>query len=404
MAAFEYHALDADGRARKGVLTGDSPRQIRAWLRGQGLFPLDVEQVAERGAGTGASHFGRSTSAADLALMTRQLATLARSGMPLEQALRALGEQVSRKQLQAVITGIRAHIAEGLSLGEALARFPATFPPMYRAMVEAGEASGRLDEILDRLADYTEEQQHLRQKLTVALIYPVLLTVVAVMIVTALLIYVVPEVVRVIEQTVQQLPLLTRMLIAGSELVRNNGLYLALAFIALVSGWFWLLRRRAVRYQYDRLLLRLPLVRGLSRTINTGRLARVLAILTGSGVPLLESLHIGAQVISNLPVRDAVLEAVVSVREGGRLHEALGRSACFPPLFVHMLAAGEESGDLDGMLDRAATHHERELGTMVSAATALIEPLLILLMGGIVLVIVLAILLPIFEMNQLVGL
>jgi len=403
MAAFEYRALDAGGRSRKGVLTGDSPRQVRSWLRGQGLFPLEVQQIEERREAGGTFRLMRSVSSADLALMTRQLATLVRAGMPLEQALRALGEQAVSRPLQSVITGVRAHISEGLSLGEALARFPGTFPDIYRAMVEAGEASGRLDEILDRLADYTEEQQYLRQKLGVALIYPVLLTVVAILIVTALLTYVVPEVVRVFEQTGQQLPLLTRSLIASSEFIRGNGVYLLVGTVGLVIFSLYMLRRPSVRYQRDLWLLRLPFINRLSRIVNTSRLARVLAILTGSGVPLLEALRIGAQVISNMPIREAVLEAAASVREGGRLHETLNRSGYFPPLLVHMLAAGEESGELESMLDRAAIHHERELGTMVSAATALIEPLLILVMGGIVLLIVLAILLPIFEMNQLVG-
>ncbi len=404
MAAFEYRALDANGRSRKGVLTGESPRQVRAWLRGQGMFPLEVQEVAEQGVSQGMAWSGRAVSAADLALMTRQLATLVRAGMPLEQALRALGEQVGRRQLQSVITGVRAHITEGLSLGEALSRFPATFPQVYRAMVEAGEASGRLDEILDRLADYTEEQQYLRQKLGIALIYPVLLTLVAIAIVTTLLAYVVPEVIRVFEQTGQQLPLLTRGLIVCSDFVRNYGVYVAVAIVALVAVQAWLLRRPAVRFQRDRFLTLLPFINHLLRTIHTARLSRVLAILTGSGVPLLEALRIGAQVIGNVPVRDAVFEAAVAVREGGRLHESLKRSGYFSPLFVHMIASGEDSGELDNMLDRAATHHERELASTVAAATALIEPLLILLMGGIVLVIVLAILLPIFELNQLVGL
>ena len=403
MAAFEYRALDVGGRTRKGVLTGDSPRQVRAWLRVQGLFPVDVQQVQERVDTGGSFRFRKSVSAADLALMTRQLATLVRAGMPLEQALRALGEQTSRRYLQSVITGVRAHITEGLSLGEALARFPGTFPDLYRAMVETGEASGRLDEILDRLADYAEEQQYFQQKLGVALIYPVLLTAVALVIVVALLTYVVPEVVRVFEQTGQQLPLLTRGLIASSEFVRSNGLYLIAGIVGLGVVSASLLRRPAIRYQRDKLLLQLPFISSLYRIINTARLSRVLAILTGSGVPLLEALRIGAQVISNMPIREAVLDAAVSVREGGRLHESLMKTGYFPPLLVHMLAAGEESGELENMLDRAAVHHERELATMVSAATALIEPLLILVMGGIVLVIVLAILLPIFEMNQLVG-
>jgi len=403
MAAFEYLALDANGRTSKGVLTGDSPRQIRSWLRDQGLFPINVEPVSETSRHRGLNLIKRSVSAAELSLMTRQLATLVRAGMPLEQALRALGEQTSRTQLQSVITGVRAHISEGMSLGEALARFPATFPTVYRAMVEAGEASGRLDEILDRLADYTEEQQYLRQKLSVALIYPVILTTVALVIVTALLTYVVPEVVRVFEQTGQQLPVLTRMLIISSSFVRNNGVYLLTGVAGLFMLWLYLLTLPAVRYQRDMLLLRLPLVSQLYQVVHASRLARVLAILVGSGVPLLEALRIGAQVISNLPVHQAVIDAALSVREGGRLHDTLKRTGYFPPLLIHMLAAGEESGELEKMLERTATHHERELSTMVAAATALIEPVLILIMGGIVLVIVLAILLPIFDMNQLVG-
>ncbi len=404
MAAFEYLALDANGRTSKGVLTGDSPRQIRAWLRDQGLFPINVEPVSETSRSRGLNLFKRSVSSAELSLMTRQLATLVRAGMPLEQALRALGEQTSHSPLQSVITGVRAHISEGLSLGEALARFPATFPAVYRAMVEAGEASGRLDEILDRLADYTEEQQYLRQKLSVALIYPVILTTVALVIVTALLTYVVPEVVRVFEQTGQQLPVLTRLLITSSSFVRNNGVYLLTGVAGLGMLWLYLLTLPAVRFQRDMILIRLPLVGHLYQVVHASRLARVLAILIGSGVPLLEALRIGAQVISNLPVHQAVTDAAISVREGGRLHDTLKRTGYFPPLLIHMLAAGEESGELEKMLERAATHHERELSTMVAAATALIEPMLILVMGGIVLVIVLAILLPIFDMNQLVGL
>ncbi|MFP4560585.1 MAG: type II secretion system inner membrane protein GspF [Thiohalorhabdus sp.] len=403
MAAFEYQALDARGRNRKGILTGDSPRQIRAQLRDQGLYPVEVQPVAEQGARRGRPMLGGRVSASGLALLTRQLATLVRAGMPLEEALRALGEQVNGRQLQSVVAGVRAQITEGATLTEALGSFPRTFPELYRVMVEAGEASGRLEEVLDRLADYTEQRQAMRQKLGVALIYPMLVTVVAVLVVVALLTYVVPEVVRVFESTGQTLPLLTRGLIASSDFLRANGLLLVVLLAGAALLATYALRRPRVRYAFDGLLLRLPFIGRLSRTINSARLARTLAILTESGVPLLEAIRIGGRVVRNQPIREAVEEAAVAVREGGRLHTALGQSGHFPPLMVHMLSAGEESGELEKMLERAASNQERELESAVSAATALMEPILILVMGGIVLVIVLAILLPIFEMNQLVG-
>jgi len=403
MAAFEYRALDGQGRSRKGILTGDSPRQIRSQLREQGLYPVDVEPVADSQGSGRRSLFGQRVSTANLALMTRQLATLVRSGMPLEEALRALGEQVTNRRLQSVVAGVRAQITEGASLTEALAEFPGTFPELYRVMVEAGEASGRLEEVLDRLADYTEERQAMRQKLGVAMIYPLLVTFVALVVVIALLTYVVPKVVRVFESTDQQLPLLTRGLIATSDFLVANGLLLAGAAGALGIFAGYLLRKPKIRYRWDRLLLELPLLGRFNRTLNAARLARTLAILTDSGVPLLEALRIGGRVIPNRPMRQAVQEAAVNVREGGRLHNALSQSGYFPPLFVHMLSAGEDSGELEKMLERAATHQERELDSAVSATTSLMEPLLILAMGGIVLVIVLAILMPIFEMNQLVG-
>jgi general secretion pathway protein F len=405
MAAYEYRAMDARGRSRKGVLSGDSPRQIRSQLRSQGLYPVDVQPVADTGTKGGSRPLfgGGRVSAAALALMTRQLATLVRSGMPLEEALRALEEQVSGKRLHSVVAGVRAQITEGASFTEALGQFPGTFPELYRTMVEAGEASGRLEDVLDRLADYTEQRQAMRQKLGVALIYPILVTVVAVAVVVALLTYVVPEVVRVFEHTGQDLPGLTQALIASSDFLRANGLTLLVLAAGAVGAGMLALRRPAVRYRWHELLLRLPFIGRLTRTINSARLARTLSILVESGVPLLEALNIGGRVVRNEPIREAVEAAAVSVREGGRLHSALAASGHFPPLMIHMISAGEGSGELEGMLERVAAQEERELEAIVTAATSLMEPVLILVMGGVVLVIVLAILLPIFEMNQMVG-
>ena len=403
MAAFEYLALDDNGRSRKGVLTGESPRQVRSQLRDLGLYPVQVEPVSDTDTGKSESTLTRRVPVSSLALMTRQLATLVRSGMPLEESLRVLGEQVKLPRLQSVVAGLRSHIMEGATLADSLAKFPAVFPEYYWTMVEAGEASGRLDDILERLADYTEQQHYLRQKVGVAMIYPIILTVVALGVVIALLTYVVPEVVRVFAYSDQTLPLLTRWMIACSEFLRNYSVMLLGLFVVSFLLWNRLMQKAGPRLKRDTLLLRLPYIGDQIRIANSARLARILAILTDSGVTLVDALGIGVKIVANIPIRQAILDAASSLREGGRLHRALDESGYFPPLLIHMISVGEESGELEKMLDRAASHYERELTTAIAAFTSLVEPVLILLMGAMVLVIVLAILLPIFEMNQLVG-
>ena len=304
--------------------------------------------------------------------------------------------------LQSVIAGVRAQVMDGMPLHAALGYYPRVFPELYRVMVEAGETSGRLEEVLDRLATYTEERQQLRQKLTVALIYPCLVTTVAVLVVIALLTYVVPEVVRVFEQTGQALPLLTVYLIATSDILRSYGLHFLILLSACIVGFKLLLRQPAILGYWHKLLLGLPLIGKINRSLSTARLSRTLFILTESGVPLLDALRICTRMIKNLPIRKALEDASTAVREGGRLYLALAQTNFFPPIFLHMLAAGEESGELEEMLERSAIHQEQELENVTSTATSLLEPVLILLMGVMVLVIVLAILLPIFEMNRLV--
>lgn len=403
MAAFEYVAMDGAGRTRRGILNGDSARHIRSRLRDLGLYPVEVYGVKEDGSKQAEAQRGGHISATALALLTRQFATLVRAGMPLDESLRALGAQVSTRRLQSVLAGVRARITEGAPLHEALAGYPNVFPELYRCMVEAGEAGGQLEEVLERLADYTESRRALRQSLSMALIYPAILTVVALLVVTALLIFVVPEVVRVFEQTGQTLPLLTAGLIATSQFLRSFGWLICVVAVAALLLWRYLLGRTGIRIWRDRLLLELPYIGRLNRTVHAARLTRTLAILAKSGVPLLEALEISSRMVTNIPLREAVDKAAVLVREGGQLHTALDKCGWFPPLLVQMLASGEESGELDDMLERAAAHEERELETAITIATSLFEPVIILVMGAIVLVIVLAILLPIFEMNQMVG-
>ena len=403
MAAFEYAALDESGRTRQGVLNGDSAREVRARLRALNLHPVEVRTVRQQTATTARRARSRRLSDTALALLTRQLATLLHAGMPLEACLRALGEQARARRLQAMLAEVRARISEGASLHEALSAQPQAFPEFYCSMVAAGEAAGCLAEVLGRLAEHTEARWALRQSVRTALIYPAILTSVSLLVVAVLLVYVVPEVVRVFQQTGQPLPWLTAGLITLSDQVRAYGWLAGGTALAAVLAAPALLRRGRWRARYQRLLLALPVIGRLHRTLHAARLSRALAILTKSGVPLLEALQLSSRMIGNIPLRGAVEEAAQAVRTGGRLHQALAACGWFPPLLVQMLAAGEESGELDEMLARAAAYQEQELKTALATATALFEPAIILVMGALVLVIVLAILLPIFEMNQLVG-
>jgi general secretion pathway protein F len=404
MAAYEYTALDASGRERRGVLDGDSARQVRQLLRDQALLPVTVTEVTDAPPPTKFQiSFRRGIGPGDLALLTRQLSTLVRSGIPLEEALLAVSQQSEKERVKGVIAGVRSRVMEGRSLADGLAAFPTVFPEIYRATVSAGEQSGHLDAVLERLADYTENRQVLQQKIRNAMIYPVLLTVICLGIVALLLGYVVPEVVRVFEAGERQLPLLTRMLIAASDFLRAWWWLL----LAAGLGGAWAVRRwlrdPAARRRWHAFKLGLPLVGRITRGNNAARFARTFSILTASAVPVLEALRISGEVVTNLPMRGAVQDAAVRVREGAPIARSIGASKLFPPMLVHLIASGETSGELEAMLGRAADNQERELDGVVNAAVGILGPVMILLMGGFVFVIVIALLLPIFQLNQLVG-
>lgn len=404
MGAFEFTALDEGGRERKGVLEADTPRQIRQQLREKGWAPLAVAEVKQQEARRQISSplLRRRISAVDLALITRQFATLIRSGLPVEEALQTLSRQTEKPRLKSLLMAVRSRVMEGHALATAFEDFPHVFPDLYRATVAAGEQSGYLDAVLERLADYTESRQTLHQKTMLALIYPLIVMGVSLLVVVFLMVYVVPEIVQVFEGIGQKLPLLTRSLIATSDFIRDNGIVLLVGIAAAVAALRALLRRSGPKRQLHRFLLRLPMIGRLVRGLNTARFARTLSILTGSGVPVLEALRISATVVGNLPMRAAVEEGARRVREGTALHTALEHSGYFPPMTVHLIASGESSGKLDEMLERAAASQEREMEVLITTITEMFGPLLILVMGGIVLVIVLAILLPIFDLNQLV--
>ena len=405
MPAYEYIAIDTRGRERKGTMEGDTPRQIRQLLREKQLAPLEVEEVRER---KGASRKGLRTyrqtlKAADLSLITRQLATLLQAGTPLEEALATIAQQAHRQSVERIIVGVRSRVMEGYSLADSLAQFPGAFPNMYRATVAAGEHAGHLDKVLERLADYTENHQAMQQKITSALIYPVMLTLIAIGVVSGLLGYVVPQVVQVFDNMGQDLPVLTRAMITASHIVKTFGPWvLALAIIGAIV-FARLYRRPGFKRRVDGMMLRLPLIGNLIRGKNGAAFARTLSILAGSGVPILTALKNSADVVGNLPMKEAIEKTAEKVREGGTISGSLQKTGLFPPMAMHLIASGESSGKLEEMLERAAEQQERETTTTISTALSLFEPALILIMGAVVLIIVLAILLPIFELNELVG-
>ncbi|MGH7057220.1 MAG: type II secretion system inner membrane protein GspF, partial [Acetobacteraceae bacterium] len=393
------------GHEKKGVIEGDTARAARQKLREQGFIPLAIETTAERErrrAVSGKFRLQRGIRASDLALITRQLATLVASGLPVEEALRAGAEQNEKPRLKSMLMAVRSKVMEGHSLASGMSEFPHVFPEIFRATVTAGEQTGHLDAVLERLADYAESRQDLRQKMALALIYPILLTVVAVAIVIGLTTYVVPQVVQVFVNIHHQLPLITRILIAFSVGIRHWGWLILIGLIVIAFLLYRYLKRPGPRRAFHAWLLRAVLIGRVVRGANTARFTRTLSILAGSGVPVLEALRISSDVVNNVPMREAVTEAAGHVREGAAIHKALAQRKLFPPMVIHLIASGEQSGTLDDMLERAAINQERELSGLISGLLAILEPVMILCMGGIVLFIVLAILLPIFDLNQLV--
>ena len=398
MTAFRYRALDTAGKESTGVLEADTGRAARNLLRERGLFPLEVVSVAQ-GAG-GSKPVRRKLRDADLTLLTRQWATLLASGLTVEQALAALIEQAETEATRQLLAGVRSEILSGYSLRAALDRYPQAFTTLYRASVAAGEKSGELAKVMTQLADYLDRSQALRTKTLQALLYPAIVASVAMMVIIGLMTYVVPQVVSVFQQGKQTLPLLTRSLIVVSDLLRAWGWLAALALIGAFFAGRAALTDTTVKRRWDAWLLGLPFLGRHLRTLDATRFASTLSILAGSGVPLLAALDAGRQVISRLPLADAVGIAAERVREGQPLSKALGASRQFPPLLIHMIANGEATGRVDELLDRAARLQQAELENRTATLTALLEPLL-LLMGGFVLLIVMAVMQPIIEINTL---
>ena len=405
MPAFRYEAVDPIGGTRKGVVNADSARAARTDLRAQGLVPLVVDAITTQLDDAGQTRrrkFGDRISTNELALFTRQLASLLEASLPLEQAFSALLEQAERPYLRDLVASIRSEVMGGASLSDALSQHPRDFADIYRALVASGEQIGQLSRVLSRLADYIERRNALVQKVKLAFTYPAIVTVVAFAIVIFLLTYVVPQIVSVFANTKQKLPFLTIAMLAISDFVRNYGWMVALVVVTAWFAWRNALKNPQVKMRWHRWLLTAPLYGKFERSLNTARFASTLAITTGSGVPILRALQTSRDTLSNVAMREQVEDATASVREGVGLARALSAHKHFPPMLIHMIRAGEVTGELPAMLERASNAQEQDLERRALTIAGLLEPALILAMGVVVLLIVLAVLMPIIEINQLV--
>ncbi len=403
MSAFSYIALDPQQKRKKGVVEADNPRQARQQLRDRNLMPLEVRIAAESKQSKRWIRFSlrRKWSTVDLVLVTRQMATLLNSDIPIDELLKAVSEQAEKPQVKQILLGLRAKVLEGYTLADSMKAFPATFSKLYRTTIAAGEQSGQLGVVLNKLAEFIEGQYAMSQKIRQALVYPTVMTLVSVAIVVFLLINVVPKIVNVFTSTHQTLPLSTQVLIGVSHGIRQYGLVILLVLLVIIYVVIRMLKNPKTRRKYHRLLLNLPVLGKAIRTINCARFGRTLGILTASSVPVLESMQAASQLVVPLPMQDAMKIAIERVREGSRIYQALKHTGYFPPLFLHLIASGESSGQLESMLEKSANYLERDIEHLIQSILTLFEPVMILVMGSIVLFIVLAIMLPIFSLDQL---
>lgn len=409
MPAYHYIAISNAGKEQKGVIEADTEKHARQLLRDKSLMPVQIRATQEKKSANGEnklSLFSRkaSLSSKDLALLTRQIATLLSAGLPLEESLLAVSEQTEKQYVKGLILSVRSKVLEGHALASALREHPQAFSNLYCATIAAGEKSGHLDKVLERLAEYTEQQWQMRQKLKTALIYPVMIVCVAIGIVGFLLEYVVPKMIAVYGHLNQALPTMTTVLIATSNFIKSYGLYTLLVLLVAFLIWRHALKKNAaLRERYHAFLLRLPLIGYALKTADTARFARTLSILNAAGVPVLEAMTISSQLINSIPIRKAVQSAADHVREGASIYLALKQTHYFSPMSVHMIASGEASGQLENMLARVAQNQEDDITRLIDVALALFEPAIILIMGAVVLFIVLAVLLPIFNLNEFAG-
>lgn len=399
MGAYQYQALKVNGNISKGVIEADSERHARQLLREQGLIPTQVQTLTQQRAASSKS----KVSAADLALLTRQLATLLAAGIPVEESLRGVSEQTEKDKVRELIIGVRSKVLEGYGLAQAMAQYPNAFPELYRATVGSGEQTGHLDVVLEKLADYTEKQQKTRQKVQQALIYPLLMIIVSTAIISFLLTFVVPKIIDVFTESGQTLPPMTQLLINLSQFIKSYGLYTLAAIILALIGFKKSLSNIKIKTAWHQVILKLPIVSYLVKTINVARYIHTFGILFAAGVSVLETMRVSSSLVTNVVMKQAFDLATLRVREGSGISEALKETKFISPMAIHLIASGEKSGQLSDMMERSASHLDNEVNRLIETSLTLLEPMVILSMGAVVLFIVLATLLPIFSMEQLVA-
>lgn len=409
MTAFQYTALDKSGKRVKGVAEGDSARGIRQQLRDKQLMPLTVDAIAggvktdkaQSAIASFVSRFGaRKMAAADLSLVTRQMSTLLQAGLPIDEMLTAVSQQTEKQAVKEILLGVRGKVLEGYALADGMNDFPSAFPALYRTTVAAGERTGKLGQVLDQLADYTEKQHYIQQKIKQALVYPIMMLTVSLSIVTFLLIDVVPKIVGVFSETHQALPVATQVLLGVSKFLHNYGIYLVFGIIIFIYLFRRAMKKTAFRRKVHVVLLKVPVIGRAIKTINAARFGRTFGILNAAAVPVLDAMGASVGLVKPLPMHEKIQTAINQVREGSPIYIALQRTNCFAPMFIHLVASGEASGQLDKMLEKSASYLEKEVEGLIQTALTLFEPFMIVFMGGIVLYIVLAIMLPIFALDQ----
>jgi general secretion pathway protein F len=400
MGAYHYQAINKSGSSSKGVIEADSERHARQLLREQGVIPTQIWAAMTKQQQLRSND---KLSAQDLALFTRQLATLIGAGITVEESLRGVSEQTEKDKIRGLIIAVRAKVLEGFALAQAMSEFPHAFPELYCATVRAGEQTGHLDLVLEKLADYTENQQTIRHKIQQALIYPSLMIIVSTLIIGFLLAFVVPSIINVFTGSGQELPQMTKLLINISTLVKADGLISLLLFIVFIAGFKKSLTNIKIRTLWHKILLKLPLTSYLIKSINVARYIHTFGILFAAGVNVLETMRVSASLINNLVVRHAFDLATIRIHEGGVISQALKDTGFLSPMATHLIASGEQSGQVATMMERAASHLDNEVKRLIDTALTLLEPLVILFMGGVVLFIVLATLLPVFSLEQLVS-
>lgn len=404
MITYNYKAVNNQGKDKSGVIQAESPRHARQLLRKQELVVIHLEAMREsrlKQSGFFAS-LKKPISSLELALITRQFAILLNSSLSVEQSLNALIEQLDSPMQKSIMMGVRNQVVGGKSLATALRDFPKVFPPVYCSLIHAGEQSGSLATVMTKLADYSDRTRELTSKIMMALLYPIIVSVVAIMMIVALLVWVVPQIVNVFQSSKQALPILTRILIATSDMLRSYGWLILLAIIIIIISFYRALKNHEFKLKFHRQLLQLPIAGRLLINIDVARFTHTLALLLASGVPMIAALRAGRDTISNYMMKNAIDNALKSVQEGVPLATALANQNAFPPVVIHLIASGEKSGQLEHLLEQAGAHQELELSHRSQLLTGILEPALILFMGGIVLLIVIAIMLPILNMNQMV--